>query len=311
MTDQNSPSLVTRDASEGGASLAITEQKTIARTDVGVVQTLERARAFLASAVEMTGPADFAMVKAQIVMAETYARELQLSKEIRDDAVELIRRAEYALGKAIRKGQEEGTVRTRGETGVHWDRWNGLQRETTSSTKPAATDFAPHHELAGPNGIRAMSDGVEPSQFEQAVTEAKAEGNLSRANVVRKVKNQQAPTTRDGRADVIESLAKQGYSSRQMPAKVGVTEESVRQIARDYGIEIPADKIVGRTRRIDWTNAVNQTVIDLENTAEFIENQLDLSTVDFAEADEWVSSLTNSLRVLNRFVKQIKEKTHV
>ena len=97
-------------------------------------------------------------------------------------------------------------------------------------------------------------------QFDAAITEAKAEGNLSRANVVRKVKGQQGPTTRDQRADLIVKLANEGYSSRQMPAKVGVTEESVRQIARDYGIDIPADKAVGRTKRINSTEVAENTV---------------------------------------------------
>ncbi|MGA4670049.1 hypothetical protein ACPCG0_09675 [Propionibacteriaceae bacterium Y1923] len=45
-------------------------------------------------------------------MAEA-TKQLGLSKEIRDDATEMVRRAEYALGKAIRKGQAEGTVTSR------------------------------------------------------------------------------------------------------------------------------------------------------------------------------------------------------
>lgn len=159
--------------------------------------------------------------------------------------------------------------------------------------------------------IMTMVDGVEPETFDAAVTEAKSEGNLSRANVVRKVKKEDGPTTRDQRADLIRDLADKGYSSRQMPNKVGVSEETCREIARAYGISIPADKQLNRGRRIDWTDAVAQTVVALENSVEFIENQVDLSEVDLSEADEWVSSLTKSIRALNRFVKQIKEQTHV
>lgn len=49
-------------------------------------------------------------------VAETYARELRLSKGIQMDAAEMVYGArEYALGKAIRKGQEEGTVLRRGQ----------------------------------------------------------------------------------------------------------------------------------------------------------------------------------------------------
>ena len=40
-------------------------------------------------------------------------------------------------------------------------------------------------------GIYDMTDGVPDEKFEAAITEAKTEGNLSRANVVRKVTGQQ------------------------------------------------------------------------------------------------------------------------
>ena len=279
------------------------------RNASSVVEFLEKSKWALDVAVEMTGPAEVAQIKAQVVMAETYARELDLSKEIREQAREMVRRAEYALGRAIRKGQAEGTVRSQGQKHLTHDRWNGVNREANNSTAVSPKEFIPHTQEA--HEIYAIVDNANPEEFEQALSEARDEGNVSRANVSRKVKKQAGPSTRDQRADLIAALAAQGYSSRQMPVKVGVTEESVRLIARDYGIEIPADKIVGRTRRVDWTNAVAQTVVDLENSAEFIQSHIDLNQVDFTEADEWVSSLTNSLRVLNRFVKQIKEKTHV
>ncbi len=41
-----------------------------------------------------------------------------------------------------------------------------------------------------------MTDGVTDEEFAEALDEAKAEGNLSRANVVRKLRKQPGPTTR-------------------------------------------------------------------------------------------------------------------
>ncbi|MBE5512524.1 hypothetical protein [Mycobacteroides abscessus] len=38
-------------------------------------------------------------------------------------------------------------------------------------------------------GIYDLADGVSDEQFEEAITEARAEGNLSRANVARKCKD--------------------------------------------------------------------------------------------------------------------------
>ncbi len=98
------------------AELVPFEGAAVDRSAEGVVAVLTHARQWLASAVEMTGPAEIAFNKAVIVTAETYAKELGLSKEIRMDATEMVRRAEYALGKAIRKGQADGTVARQGES---------------------------------------------------------------------------------------------------------------------------------------------------------------------------------------------------
>ena len=134
----------------------------------------------------MTGPAEIAAAKAQIVTAETYARELRLSREIQEDAKEMVRRAEYALGRSIRKGQAEGTVGSK--------RKNAGVAGFTSPVKPASPyDFATHTDLYGDgreggNGILAMAE-ASPEQFDAALGSAKAEGNQSRANVVRKVRD--------------------------------------------------------------------------------------------------------------------------
>lgn len=76
---------------------------------------------------------------------------------------------------------------------------------------------------------------LEPHEFDEVLDEAKAEGNLSRANVARKAKgkSENQGLTRQQRADLIANLAADGYSSRQMPSKVGVTETTVRRTAVD------------------------------------------------------------------------------
>lgn len=278
------------------------------RDPQSVVEFLERSKWALDVAVEMTGPAEVALIKAQIVMAETYAKELSLSKDIQEQSKEMVRRAEYALGRAIRRGQEEGNVRPSrgGDTRTDLDR-------VGFNNPVSPTDFSTSDELYGNGaGIMHLAD-ADSEKFEDALADAKAEQNLSRANVVRKIKGQQHSQglTRQQRADLIADLAAQGYSSRQMTEKVGVRDDRVRQIARDFDIDIPADRVVGRSRRIDHTDVVEKTVTDLENTAEFIQAHVDLSQVDFSEADEWVSSLTKSISALTRFRNQIKEKTHV
>jgi hypothetical protein len=284
----------TGEITEPGTTLA-----TIDRSAASVVTLLEQAKSWLATCVEMTGPAEIAAAKAQIVTAETYARELRLSKDIQMDAQEMVRRAEYALGKSIRKGQADGVIGVR----------------HVKHADIGGADIKTPHEAAGlsrPQDLTdaySLADGVEEAEFDAALSDAKAEGNLSRANVVRKIKGQSSAVTRDMRADMIRSLADQGYSSRQMPAKVGVTEETVRQIARDFGIEIQADKAVSRARRHDSHRIASETVATLDGLAMGIE-LINYDDLDPEEARQWADSLNHSLRALNRFHKQIKETTH-
>lgn len=299
---------------------------------VSVVSMLEKAKVWLATAVDMTGPEEIAAAKAQIRTAETYAKELGLSKEIQQDAQEMVRRAEYALGKSIRKGQAEGTIRTRGQRAPQSayvrDRFGAVEHvqagaDNAATCLPNVRDIAPDFYDNG-SQLAHLAD-LQPDQLDAALSDARAEGNLSRANVLRKARavednpvtapssagvgTTRSPALRQKRADLIADLAAQGYSSRQMPAQVGVSEGTVRKIAGDHGIEIPADRSQNRTRRINSTDVVVNTATALEGLVMGIE-LIDYQAVDPAQASQWADSLTASIRTLNRFLKQIKETTH-
>lgn len=272
--------------------------------EMGVISYLEGARQWLSTAVEMTSPQNIALVKAQIATAAVATKQLNLSKEIQLDAVEMVRRAEYALAKAIRKGQEEGTVRTRGQHGV-----SGLTKNSTS-------DFASDHELHGnavkgaPGILDLADEAEEEGAFDTALDEAKAEGNLSRANVVRKIRGQSGHVTREQRAEMIRDLAAEGFASRQMASKAGVSAETVRLIARDYAIDIPADRVTAKRHGLN-----SQRV--LENVAESVAvsalavQQINPLELDQEVAQEWIDSLTESSRALSKAIRKIKESFHV
>lgn len=99
---------------------------------------------------------------------------------------EMVRRAEYALGKAIRKGQAEDAVRRNGQRIRVGNQY--APAVDTGSSKPGPSDFISPHEWSGNGGgvYQMTDDGVTEERFDAAIDEAKAEGNLSRANVVRK-----------------------------------------------------------------------------------------------------------------------------
>ncbi|MBE5507108.1 hypothetical protein [Mycobacteroides abscessus] len=127
--------------------------------------------------------------KAKASAVSEVAKQLRLGKDIQQEAEEFVRRAERGLGVAIRDGQASGAVETCNEGKAR----GSLVRDqvvTYDKVKPKPTDFASKRELTNTHGgIYDLADGVSDEQFEEAITEARAEGNLSRANVARKCKD--------------------------------------------------------------------------------------------------------------------------
>jgi hypothetical protein len=160
----------------------------------------------------------------------------------------------------------------------------------------------------------AMTDGISDADFEDVIGQAKAEGNLSRANVVRKIRQRRnsAPPGRGGQAtgqprrDLIARHAAAGMSSRQIGHRLGIGAHQVRQIAREHGIAIPADVVVGRARRPDANRIVRHTTHAMEGLAMSVA-LADPADLDPAEAAEWAASLARSIRVLSRFLAQMRK----
>lgn len=96
------------------------------------------------------------------------------------DAEVMVRRSERALGQAIRAGQERGEI---GSNGQHGEAF----RDAESSS---ARDFFAHNqEMAN---VYAVTDDVTDAEFDEALDRAQDEQNVSRANVVRKVREVQS-----------------------------------------------------------------------------------------------------------------------
>ena len=211
-------------------------------SEVAVSDYLIRARDWLATAVEMTGPEQIAAAKAEIATAAEATKQLGLSKEIQLDAVEMVRRAEYALGKAIRKGQAQGTIRTQSD-GI------SNQRVTRDESLSRVTDFGTYGEMYGrdgKSGILTLADETPgPAEFEQAITEAKAEGNLSRANVARKASGEPRATPR-------RALPDQFFDAAYDLTKV---TERIDRLVSDDRFPQNAEK-VGAKHRTDLLRAV-------------------------------------------------------
>jgi hypothetical protein len=153
-----------------------------------VVQACERAKAWLTEALEHGGIERIAEIKSQAEAVRVYTAQKQLGKDAQLAAAEIVRRAERGIGLAIRRGQQNGEIAKRGDCGsrgapgVH----GGNPGDRRGDHLGSPGSFFRHGDERA--DAYAMTDGVSDTDFEDALGDARAERNLSRANVVRKIR---------------------------------------------------------------------------------------------------------------------------
>jgi hypothetical protein len=285
-----------------------------------VVAACERAKAWLEEALEHGEIEQIAEIKSQAEAVRVYTAQKQLGKDAQLAAAEIVRRAERGIGLAIRRGQQNRQIRRRG------DRVGGNGDDNTifpAKTGPA--DYASTGELRGNSaGIYHLTDGVSEDDFEEALATAKAERDLSRANVVRKIRQRRGdppapggqvpdPAERSAQAvarrrELIAAFAASGMSSQQIGQRLCISEDRVRQLAREHGIDIQADTVLGRTRRPDSARIVRETAHALEGLVLSV-GLADPAGLNPAQAADWAASITRSIRALSKFTRQLKEQT--
>jgi hypothetical protein len=289
-----------------------------------VIRACRRAIASLREALDAGDIDQIAELRSQAEAVRVYTTQKQLGKDAQLAAAEIVRRADRGIGMAIRRGQEAGLIRKHGEHRGAPAK-NGESGDATLSARTGPFDYASHDELCGKAaGIYHMTDGVSDEEFEDALAEAKAEGNLSRTNVVRKIRQQRPPATRDDdeqapgredrtrqaaarRAELIGRWAGEGSTSRQIAGLLGIPDDAVRRIAREHAISIRADEVVGRTRRADSNRIVRKTASALEALATTA-GLVDPAELDKAQVPGWAGSITASLRALNQLARTLKQE---
>lgn len=144
-----------------------------------VLGLCEQGLAALARALTYTDLEDVVNVKAWAGTLEAATRQKHLGHEAGLAAAELVRRAEWRMSQLVRQGQAAGAIRDAmaGRAG---------HREAMSSL-PGALDYFRSDEER--TDAFTMAD-ADPDLVEVALAEGKEEGNLSRANIVRKLKGE-------------------------------------------------------------------------------------------------------------------------
>ena len=279
--------------------------------ELAITSMLDQSRQWLDRALEATNPArEVAEFKAFVATVAEAARQKKLSEGIQLDALEMVRRSERALGVAIRKGQEAGEIATAADAGrvgagiTNAARWSAKSGHDFAEPKASSSEFFSNSQER--TDIYAMTDGVSDEQFEQAMAEVREEGNPSRANVVRKVTELGSyREQQDAKWERVELLAHSGLTSAQIAREVGLGEQGLRKGAASLGIEFPADKIVGRSHRIDPIEVIEQMVMGLEVTQSSLD-LADLSTVTAEQAQEWLTRIHQPLVALKKFQATLK-----
>lgn len=155
-----------------------------------VVLCCERAKNWLTEATTHGDIEQIVELKSQAEAIRVYTVQKQLGKDSELAAQEIVRRAERGIGVCIRKGQEAGRIETLSEARSRARL--GQQNADGTLSKPRPRDFTDPDSL---HDAVTVTDGVSDEQFEAALSDARSEGNLSRANVVRKVKGEPGKTT--------------------------------------------------------------------------------------------------------------------
>lgn len=110
----------------------------------------------------------------------------------------------------------------------------------------------------------------------------------------------------------IREMAERGFATRQIASTVGITETAVGDIARKEGITIHADRIVGKTRRIDADRVVSQSVIQLEGLVSDLA-AIDIGDLDADQLPVWTAALKSAHKSIGAFIRRLEQeqKPHV
>lgn len=108
----------------------------------------------------------------------------------------------------------------------------------------------------------------------------------------------------------IREMAEAGYTGHQIAQAVDLSVDGTRAIAKHEGIDIPADRVVGKIKRHDPNRIVAQIVADAENLTEGVD-LIDFAGLDRAQIVEWLTSLQDSRNKLGGFIRRLmKEQQH-
>lgn len=231
------------------------------------------------------------------VQLATQAYSRGLNKAVVVEAQEIARRSERALAMAVFAAQKSGLVMSvRGSAGRSPRDFFASVRENIDA-----------YEMAG----------VDDELFEEIIKLHRIDGKITRGGVASDCKERsgrkvtsltprvEIPTDPD---DLIRELAAEGATSAQISDRLNVPTAMVRKRAKAAGIDMPADRLMANTHKINPERIVRETV----NMLSGIEYGLNVLTLaDYGAmspelSEEWVHALEGPMRAMRKLVKELK-----
>ncbi len=158
-----------------GKPLFRLDQKAIEEDPVKYMATLlDRAADWLEDAVALERVREF---KAIALGLQTVVQEMDVAEAAQLSATEIVRRCERRIGQLVKKGQESGDIRGPGKP--------------STAVQVSPDDFFSGARVK--TETYALAD-IPSDQFDEILKEARFDGNLSRRNVVRLIRNLDTPT---------------------------------------------------------------------------------------------------------------------
>ena len=106
---------------------------------------------------------------------------------------------------------------------------------------------------------------------------------------------------------IITRLAEEGYSSRQIAAKLGLSRDGLKQIAKRAGIDIIADRVVNNTLAMDHDRVLEATITQAtcdDGTLEL----LDYTELDLEQIPDYITRLRAAINRLNLIRRNLESE---
>lgn len=223
---------------------------------------------------------------------------------------EMVRRGERATAILVKKGQAARTIR---------------RPQQSKSELPSPTRF-----IGGAKASVEFYDlgAATDEAFEAAMEACRKDRNMTRANVIRKIGPRNkggvnhpgehepgwTPDPGDKSADAVQrriqiigEMAADNQTSRQMEKRLRIQAQTIRNTAKRYDIDIPADKIVWRQQHHDSNQVITNVALQMEGLA-MSAGLVDVSELDPAQIPSWLGSLSASSKTIGQLVKNLREE---